>query len=137
MTEQLQSQLLSAVSSPWGLSPREPRLRSCSVIRSVGTSPNGGEGQEAAAFCSFPVMAPLGQAQRGPRTFASESRSSHQSSNGNIQRGFEFSERLLVLILAAEQSDDLDRRAELVERLHLQDVEGLDGSNSFVGVFVE
>jgi predicted nuclease of restriction endonuclease-like (RecB) superfamily len=41
MTEELPRRSRLPRSSPWGLSPREPRLRSCSVIRSVGTSPTG------------------------------------------------------------------------------------------------
>ena len=62
----------------------------------------------------------------------------HPSSRGLlIEGGFKFANGGEVARLATEQVDDLDRRAECGERVHLQDFQRLDARDAGVGVFLQ
>src|SRR5690606_16126681 len=54
-----------------------------------------------------------------------------------VQRALQFPDRLEVLLLGAEAADELDRRPELGERTHPEDLDALDGLDPLVGVLVE
>ena len=54
-----------------------------------------------------------------------------------IECGFEFADGGEVLCLAAEEFDDLDRRAERGERIDFENFQRLDAPDAAVGVFVE
>src|SRR5262245_25428558 len=54
-----------------------------------------------------------------------------------IQLVFQLAQRAQVLLATAEALDQLDRRAKLAERLHLQDFDLLDRLDALVGIFVQ
>lgn len=59
------------------------------------------------------------------------------SGRSGIKLGFQFANGGEIVLFAAEQLDDLDRRAEGGERVDLDDFEGFDTFDAAVGVLVE